>query len=348
MSHKGNNPFTLTFGKYPERYISRYENTDMICSAFSSSSPLSQIYMIEGIRGSGKTVLMTAVTKQLCSSGDWIVVDLNSTRNLLDDLAHRLYDTCNNIPKLLDKGFNVSLMGVSVGMGGVTDYRDSVSVISDLLGTAGRKGRRVLITIDEVMHNQDMREFAAQFQIWLRQDQPVYLLMTGLYDNIYSIQNDPALTFLLRSPKIRLESLSLNQIIRQYKEIFDIDENTALRLAELTKGYAFGFQALGMLCWEYGVDNCEIVLEKYDEMLEDFAYRKIWDSLTQNERRIIRCMGEDDVKVEKIRQALDMSAGTFSKYREKMLKSGVITSTGHGYVSPALPRFHEVTRLYHV
>ena len=88
--------------------------------------------------------------------------------------------------------------------------------------------------------------------------------------------------------------------------------------------------------------------DDYWKMLEDFAYRKIWDSLTQNERRIIRCMSEDNMKVEKLRQALNMSAGTFSKYREKMLKSGVITSTGHGYVSLTLPRFNEVTRLYHV
>ena len=40
--------------------------------------------------------------------------------------------------------------------------------------------------------------------------------MTGLYENIYAIQNDPALTFLLRTPKIKLEPLSLAQITKVY------------------------------------------------------------------------------------------------------------------------------------
>ncbi|WP_155829812.1 hypothetical protein [Butyrivibrio sp. AC2005] len=33
---KKNNPFTLTFGKQQNEYISRYENTDMILSTFEA------------------------------------------------------------------------------------------------------------------------------------------------------------------------------------------------------------------------------------------------------------------------------------------------------------------------
>ena len=62
---KKNNPFTLTFGKQPNEYISRYENTDMVISTFEAENPISQAYLIEGIRGSGKTVLMTTVAKLL-------------------------------------------------------------------------------------------------------------------------------------------------------------------------------------------------------------------------------------------------------------------------------------------
>ncbi len=67
---KKNNPFTLTFGKQPNEYISRYENTDMILSTFEADNPISQAYLIEGIRGSGKTVLMTSITNELGKDKD--------------------------------------------------------------------------------------------------------------------------------------------------------------------------------------------------------------------------------------------------------------------------------------
>ena len=54
---KKDNPFTLTFGKKPNRYINRYESTNDIISTFEADNPISQTYLISGIRGSGKTVL---------------------------------------------------------------------------------------------------------------------------------------------------------------------------------------------------------------------------------------------------------------------------------------------------
>ena len=338
------NPFSLTFGKQPPQYISRYESTDMILSAFREEIPVSQIYLIEGLRGSGKTVLMTTISQELREDKTWIVVDLNAAGKLLNDLAHRLYDSCKGVPKLLDKGFNLSVAGVGLGIGSDT-YQDEISVINDLLDAAKKKKKRILITIDEVVHSQDMREFASQFQIWLREDYPVFLLMTGLYENIYAIQNDVSLTFLLRSPKVRLTPLSMLQIKSQYEAIFQISEEEAIKLAELTKGYAFAFQALGMLYWEYG-KTMELsgILSKFDELLEDFVYTKIWSSLSESERRIIHCIDTDKVKVAKILEVLSMSAGTFSKYRDGLVKSGLLVSETHGYVGLSLPRFYEVTR----
>ena len=41
-----------------------------------------------------------------------------------------------------------------------------------------------MITIDEVTNNEYMQIFAGSFQIFVRQDFPVFLLATGLYENI--------------------------------------------------------------------------------------------------------------------------------------------------------------------
>lgn len=55
---KKDNPFTLTFVRQPTEYINRYENMDSIISTFEADNPISQSFLIEGIRGSGKTVLL--------------------------------------------------------------------------------------------------------------------------------------------------------------------------------------------------------------------------------------------------------------------------------------------------
>ncbi|XME02475.1 ATP-binding protein [Lachnospiraceae bacterium C1.1] len=344
---KKNNPFTLTFGKQPNEYISRYENTDMILSTFEADNPISQAYIIEGIRGSGKTVLMTSIANELGKNRDWVVIDLNSTQNLINDCAMRLIDSCKKMPDFLKQGFNISIAGFAIGVNGNDTPQDNVSIIDNVLSSLKKHNKKVLITIDEIMHNDNMRHFASQFQIFVRKDYPVFLLMTGLYENIYAIQNDPALTFLLRTPKISLAPLSLHQIAKQYADIFQIDGESAKKLAKITKGYAFAFQALGLLYYEHR-DEMELtdILLKLDDMLDDFVYQKIWFSLSRQDKDVVLAIKNDDTKVSEICKKTGMTSSVFSKYRARLIKRGIITSTGHGYVSLLLPRFEIVARTY--
>lgn len=344
---KKNNPFTLTFGKQPSEYISRYNDTETVLSAFTAETPVSQAYLIEGVRGSGKTVLMTAIAAELTGHEEWVTVDLNATQNLLNDLALRLSDACRRVPDLMQSGFNISVAGFGIGFNGSSIPHDSISEIEDILTALKKKKKKVLITIDEVMHNQNMRAFASQFQIFLRKEYPVYLLMTGLYENIYAIQNDPALTFLLRTPKIRLQPLSIAQITKQYANIFHLDAQKAGYLARITKGYAFAFQALGMLYFEYSDSlTMDDILSKLDDMLDDFVYKKIWESLSGKEREILLCLPEKEIKVSEICTKLKMTSGVFSRYRDRLIKKGIIASTRHGYVELVLPRFSMIAALY--
>lgn len=344
---KKDNPFTLTFGRKPIEYISRYENTETILSTFDADRPVSQTYLIEGIRGSGKTVLMTSIASELGLREEWIVVDLNSTQDLLQELSERLSDFCAKFPEILRNGFNASIAGFGMGINGSDTPRNNVRIIEEILSGFKRKGKKVLITIDEVQHDANMRRFASQFQILIRKEYPVFLLMTGLYENIYSIQNDPALTFLLRTPKVRLEPLSIGQITKQYAKVFDLNLDDAGSLARLTKGYAFAFQALGMLYYEYSEsESMNDILSKLDDMLDDFVYKKIWMNLSGQEREIVLAMLETEIKTGDLRQMLNMTSATFSKYRERLIRKGILFPTRHGYVELALPRFSQIAEMY--
>lgn len=132
--------------------------------------------------------------------------------DLLAGLAIRLQGACSSIPGVLSKGFSISAAGFGIGVNGDGRETDYVGIIEKIFSKLMKKNKRVLITIDEVIHDDNMRTFASQFQIFVRQDFPIFLIMTGLYENIHEVQNDPALTFLLRSPKITTTPLSILQI----------------------------------------------------------------------------------------------------------------------------------------
>ena len=171
--------------------------------------------------------------------------------------------------------------------------------------------------------------------------------MTGLYDNIDKIQNDPALTFLLRSPKVTLDPLSILQIIQKYKEIFDIVEEKARELAFITKGYAFAFQALGALYWENrSTKTIEDILPLLDSMLDDFVYKKIWSTCSARDKEILIAISKDGTSIKTICEKTGIKNSSFSRYKERLERKGLITSPAYGQISLSLPRFYEVISTY--
>lgn len=121
--------------------------------------------------------------------------------------------------------------------------------------------------------------FVSNFQIYITQHYPVYLVMTGLYDNISNLQNEKSLTFLYRAPKIFLAPLSIPSMTTSYRTVFDIAPKEAVQMAKLTKGYPFAFQILGYLKWE-NRSSIEKLLPDFDEALASYAYEKIWSELS--------------------------------------------------------------------
>ena len=57
------NPYTLVFGREPDQLIQRKNSAEMIIDTFTADIPSQQVYMITGIRGSGKTVFMSSIAE---------------------------------------------------------------------------------------------------------------------------------------------------------------------------------------------------------------------------------------------------------------------------------------------
>ena len=64
---------------------------------FLSDNPVTNTYLITGVRGSGKTALLTRIEKYFDTLNDWIIIDVNSEIEILEYLASCIYEKYNNI-----------------------------------------------------------------------------------------------------------------------------------------------------------------------------------------------------------------------------------------------------------
>ena len=338
-----NNPFTLSFGKRPVQYISRITQTNQIINNFRAEVPSNQIFMITGVRGSGKTVMMTNIAGEMRKNKDWIVLELNPTRDLLQSLAAKIYSLPEMHDRFIKAKLDFSAFGLGVSIENAAPVTDIENAIERMLDQIKESGKRLLITVDEVVKSEYIKIFASSFQIFLRKDYPIYLLMTGLYENLYELQNDKSLTFLYRAPKIILEPLNYTAVRKHYQDIFGIDVETANVMTSLTKGYPFAFQVLGYLYWENReTKTLEEILPEYDQYLEEYVYSKIWSELSEVDKKILIELSEtNDNRVKTVRGNLNMKSEQFSVYRERLKRKGVIDTREYGKISMALPRFDE-------
>ena len=80
---RGENPFTLTFGQKPTEFISRTDQIGKIIQTFDMEIPSSKVYMIAGVRGSGKTVSLAEISEHYESKDDWVVLNLSADVDII-------------------------------------------------------------------------------------------------------------------------------------------------------------------------------------------------------------------------------------------------------------------------
>lgn len=339
------NPFIVTFGMKPEQYIPRIEQREQIISGFNSSPVATPAYVIIGVRGSGKTVMLSEVSGKIGS--DWIVIDLSSQTDMLRSLTAQLYGE-QSVHKLFVRAkFDFTFMGIGVHAEESTPAFDYQTAISMMLTELKKHNKKVLVTIDEVDNTEEMRLFASIFQILIRNDLPIFLLMAGIPENVYGLMNERRSTFLMRTPRIFMTPLNYAMIKRSYIQKLKVDDNTAEHLASMTNGYSFAYQALGHVCWghhiDVGAESFDEIVAEYDFYLQEFSYIKIWDEMSRNDRVVARAIAADtdSGKVKDVRAAAHMGSKEFSVYRDRLKKKGLLDTSSYGEVSFQLPRFAE-------
>lgn len=341
-----NNPYTLAFGKKPVEFIYRTKPLIEIIDAFTSEVPTYQVAMLTGLRGSGKTVMLTSISKELADREDWHVIELNPERDMLQSMLSKLY-TLPGIKRSLElEKVDLTFYGIGVSIKGgtmITDVEDAIKKI--LLKLQDRK-EKILITIDEVVNNKSIREFASAFQIMMRADLPVFLIMTGLFKNINNLQNSKTMTFLYRAPKFDIGPLSITSVVGRYEKTLDISFEQAKSFAKMTNGYSFAFQVLGYILYNdkknLAASDPDDYRKQMNERLETYVYEKMWDELSDKDKEICYYIAlNEGKKVKDMRQESRISSSLFARYRDRLMKMGLIHSEKYGTITFVLPYFAE-------
>ena len=121
---KKNNTYSLMFGKEPSQMISRTAQVSQVLEDFRNDAEPQQVYVITGVRGSGKTVMMTEISSALKEDKNWIVVSLNPEKDMLLMLGAALSSENQLAQFFKSAQINLSFFGFGLTVKGTPPITD--------------------------------------------------------------------------------------------------------------------------------------------------------------------------------------------------------------------------------
>lgn len=342
---KKENPFILAFGEVPEIMLDEEKRSKIIINDIKASRPNFRNFMISGLRGSGKTVLLRSIQDQLSKDKEYVFVNLDmgdgKTKNLLAQFAAILV-SLPGMKNLYNKAeVKFSLGNAELSLDNNIPFMDVRTEIEKMLKVLKTLGKKVIIMIDEVVDNDGFTVFASAYKE-LTNDYPVYLVMAGLKENTDNVINNPVNTFLRRAYPIELEGLNITLIRDEYEKILEVPYDEADKLAALTNRYSFAFQALGYAYFEYGADG---FMEEYDKLLELFVYRPLWSKLSHKDKRVLIGInkaikaGDGKARTMDVLDSCGLKKNEYTPYKKRLCDATIINSTEIGIIRYNYPRF---------
>ena len=188
-----------------------------------------------------------------------------------------------------------------------------------------------------------MVDFIQEFQLLIREEFPIYLIAAGLYEDIEDIENTDGLTFFLRASSYEMTPLNLGLIREDYKKTLDLPGDVAEKMAAITKGYAFAYQALGKYMWDSGQKELsDEVLLLLDEALAEKVYKKIWSELAPKDKWFLEyIVQKNQMSASELLEITKKKHNEWSEPRKRLSEKGIIDTKTRGMISLNLPRLKE-------
>ncbi len=355
------NPFTPSFGSVPPYLAGRKGLLDDMRRAFErgrGDPNLSTI--IIGPRGTGKTALLSRIAQDASACG-WVTASVSAMPGMLDDIIER---TCESAEELLDNGERLRLKGVTFGQSVGIEFDRAQrlqgnwrSKMNAILKQLDSYETGLLITVDEVQADLDeMIQLASVYQHFVQEGRRVSLLMAGLPANVSELVSSKYVSFLRRARQRHLSRIADVEVESAFRKTVRMagakisDDALSLAVSSID-GFPYMMQLVGYWMWEQSdtayIDVAEV--ERGARMaaqdFQDGVLAATYRELSKGDLRFLQAMlPTDETSLADIASRMGVASNYASKYKGRLLESGVIGSCGHNVFRIELPGFAEYLR----
>lgn len=348
------NPFKPTAGKTPPAIIGREEVIEEFLEGLENGAGApSRLMRISGVRGTGKTVLLSEVGKLAADQG-WILVREVATEGLCQRILNELLPAY----RVDSAEISPTLMGASLGK--VRLEHVGPTLYEVLARAVHENGHGLIITLDEVQDASmdEVRVLSVAIQQLIGDDLDVAFVFAGLPSMITDVINGKTLTFLRRAVPFELKAVELEEVadslattIRQTG--LGISDAVAARLARETQGYPFLIQLVGYQVWQRAKRRSASVID--DEIAEmgvvaarsrfgDAVIEPALQRVSPSGMRFLLAMASEEgpeVSSSGVLKRLGKSASQVSVIRSRLLRDSLIEAPGYGRLRFAIPYMAE-------
>ena len=355
------NPFTPTFGKVPAVLAGRdVLIQEMETALASGGNDPNTCSLFSGPRGVGKTVLLSYLASHAAEFG-WISANVTARPGMLEDIIERATEAAN---EFVERPGKVQLTSVSVPalFGASWEYRKPSSGnwrtrMNKLLDILAEHNIGLLITIDEIDPAlEELIDFAATYQHFVRENRMVALFMAGLPANISMLLSDKSVSFLRRAAQHQLSRIPDHDVCDAFRLTVEesgksIEDAALGKAARAINGFAYMMQLVGFRTWTVSDTATTITsahVERGAELAaQDFIngiVKKTCQELSDGDIAFLEAMlpdGKEPSAMADVAQRMGKTTNYARVYRTRLLEQGVISMPRRGYVAFDMPLLRE-------
>jgi AAA ATPase domain len=380
------NPYTPNAGARPPVLVGRddqLETFDVLLDRLRRGHT-EQSMLITGLRGVGKTVLLTTFEERARERA-WTTVEAEITKNVdfagrIAQLARRALlqiaprarwkDRANRAAAIV-RSFQVTVSSdgaVTAGMGvdpleGVADSGELAEDLTDLFVALGEAAAEhdtgVVFLLDEVhfLKTIALEALIAALHKTVQRQLPITLVGAGL----------PQLPRLAGEAKSYAERLfkfprigqltqeeAARALIEPAKErAVEYEDQAAAAIVKYTEGYPYFLQEYGNVLWDLTdeppitVGDIQRAQEAVEAKLDSSFFRVRAERTTELELRYMRAMAElgpEPQQAKDVAELLGRSSEQLGPTRSRLIDKGLLYTPGHGLAAFTVPQFDRFLR----
>ncbi|HVC07313.1 MAG TPA: ATP-binding protein [Solirubrobacterales bacterium] len=380
------NPYTPNAGARPPALVGRDEEMESFEVLLDRlrRGHTEQSMLITGLRGVGKTVLLTSFEERARERG-WATVEAEITKNsefgmrmgqlvrrALLQLAPRARwkERARRAAAVL-KSFQVTVAPdgtLSAGLDveaaeGLADSGELDEDLTDLLVALGEAAREqesgVVFLIDEVhfLTTRELEALIAALHKTVQRQLPITLVGAGL-PQLPRLAGE-AKSYaerLFKFPRIgRLSASEAEQALVDPAEQLDVtyERQAVAAVIDYTEGYPYFLQEYGNVLWNLTetspitAADAEDAREAVEAKLDSGFFRVRAERTTELELRYMRAMAElgpEPQQAKDVAALLDRSSVQLGPTRSRLIEKGLLFTPGHGLAAFTVPQFDRFMR----